>query len=338
LEQAKLHWRNKSIYQQGLLALAAHRMNPKSPFAQMVVDSLKNQAIIDSTEGMYWKPSWGFYWYELPIETQAIMIELFEEVAKDEAAVYSLKLWLLQQKKGAAWASTKATTTASYALLMSGEDWLDNQGGLRIKIGKETISSKDQTQETGTGYFKKTWAADAIQKELANITIENKNNSPALGAAYWQYFESFENINTFQETPLKIKKELFLQTQTTKGVVNTPIKESRLKPGDLVLVRIELEVGKKMEYLHLKDMRAAGFEPTNVLSSYKYQNGMGYYEMTKDASSNFFFSQLKKGKYVFEYTLRAVHKGQFSNGITTIQSMYAPEFTAHSKAIHIVIE
>ncbi len=338
LEQAKLHWRNKSIYQQGLLALAAHRMNPKSPFAQMVVDSLKKQAIVDSTEGMYWKPSWGFYWYELPIETQAIMIELFEEVAKDEAAVYSLKLWLLQQKKGAAWASTKATTTASYALLMSGEDWLDNQGGLRIKIGKETISSKDQTQETGTGYFKKTWAADAIQKELANITIENKNNSPALGAAYWQYFESFENINTFQETPLKIKKELFLQTQTTKGVVNTPIKESRLKPGDLVLVRIELEVGKKMEYLHLKDMRAAGFEPTNVLSSYKYQNGMGYYEMTKDASSNFFFSQLKKGKYVFEYTLRAVHKGQFSNGITTIQSMYAPEFTAHSKPIHIVIE
>jgi hypothetical protein len=338
LEQAKLHWRNKSTYQQGLLALTAYRINKKSQFAQMIVNSLRNQATVDSTEGMYWEQPWSFYWYRLPIETQAIMIELFEEVAKDEAAVYSLKLWLLQQKKGAAWASTKATTTASYALLMSGGDWLDNEAGLSIKIGQETIESKDQAQEIGTGYFKKTWSADAIQKDLANITIENKNSSPAIGAAYWQYFENFENINSFQETPLKIKKELFLQTQTTKGTINTPIKESNLKPGDLILVRIELEVGKDMEYLHLKDMRAAGFEPTNVLSSYKYQNGMGYYEMTKDASSNFFFSQLRKGKHVFEYTLRAAHKGQFSNGITTVQSMYTPEFTAHSKAINIVIE
>lgn len=340
LEQAKLHWRNKSIHQQGILALAAYRMNPESEFAQIIVDSLKNQAVVDSTKGMYWKQNWGFYWYKLPIETQALMIELFEEVAKDEAAVYSLKLWLLQQKKGAAWASTKATTTASYALLMSGKNWLENQGGLEIKIGNQKISSKDQDQEIGTGYFKKTWSAETIQKDFANISIENKNSSPALGAAYWQYFEKFENINSFQKTPLKIKKELFLQTQTTKGAVtvNTLIQESSLKPGDLVLVRIELEVGQAMEYLHLKDMRAAGFEPTNVFSTYKYQNGMGYYEMTKDASSNFFFSQLKKGKYVFEYTLRAVHKGTFSNGITTIQSMYAPEFTAHSKAVDIIIE
>lgn len=338
LEQAELHWRNKSIHQQGILALAAHRMNSKSTFAQTVVDSLKNQAIIDSMKGMYWKQAWGFYWYELPIETQAVMIELFDEVGKDDDAVYWLKLWLLQQKKGAAWASTKATTTASYALLKSGGNWLENEGGLDIQIGSQNISSTNEAQETGTGYFKKTWSAEAVQKDFANITIDNKNASPAFGAAYWQYFEHFENINTFQTTPLKIKKELFIQTQTTKGVVNTPIKEASLKPGDLVLVKIELEVGQEMEFLHLKDMRAAGFEPTNVLSAYKYQNGMGYYEMTKDASSNFFFSQLKKGKYVFEYTLRAVHKGQFSNGITTIQSMYAPEFTAHSEAIDITIE
>lgn len=338
LEQATLHWRNKSIHQQGILALAAHRMNPNSPFAQMVVDSLRNQAVVDSSKGMYWKQSWGFNWYKLPIETQATMIELFEEVAKDESAVYLLKLWLLQQKKGAAWASTKATTTASYALLISGGNWLENQGGLDIRIGNQNISSAEEAQETGTGYFKKTWSAEAIQKDFANISIDNKNSSPAFGAAYWQYFENFENINSFQETPLKIKKELFVQTQTIKGAVNTPIQKSDLKPGDLVLVRIELEVGQEMEYLHLKDMRAAGFEPTNVLSSYKYQNGMGYYEMTKDASSNFFFSRLKEGKYVFEYTLRAVHKGEFSNGITTIQSMYAPEFTAHSKAIKILIK
>ncbi|WMX12542.1 alpha-2-macroglobulin family protein [Aureispira sp. CCB-E] len=338
LEQAKLHWRNKSIYQQGLLALAAHRIRPQSKYAQMIADSLKNQAIIDSTQGMYWTQPWGFYSHQLPIETQAIMIELFEEVAKDDAAVYLLKLWLLRQKKGTAWASTKATTTACYALLMSGNNWLDHSIGLDIQIGKESFSSTTMDQELGTGYFQKTWPSDSINKDMAIISITNKNNTPALGAAYWQYFEQFENIHTFQETPLKIKKELFLQTPSTTGVVHTPIQTTDIKPGDLILVKIELEVGQTMEYLHLKDMRAAGFEPTNVLSRYHYQNGIGYYQMTKDASSNFFFRELKKGAYTFEYTLRAVHKGQFSNGITTIQSMYAPEFTAHSEAIDVIIK
>ena len=79
-----------------------------------------------------------------------------------------------------------------------------------------------------------------------------------------------------------------------------------------------------MEYLHLKDMRAAGFEPINVLSQYKWQGGLGYYESTRDASTNFFISYLPKGTYVFEYPLRVVHAGDFSNGITTIQCMYAP--------------
>jgi hypothetical protein len=84
-------------------------------------------------------------------------------------------------------------------------------------------------------------------------------------------------------------------------------------------------------------MRASGFEPTNVFSQYKWQDGLGYYESTRDASTNFFFSHLPKGTYVFEYPLVISHSGNFSNGITSIQCMYAPEFASHSEGIRVYV-
>ncbi|MGY0038690.1 alpha-2-macroglobulin family protein [Pedobacter sp. NJ-S-72] len=119
----------------------------------------------------------------------------------------------------------------------------------------------------------------------------------------------------------------------------TPLNPANvLKPGDLLKVRIEIYADRDMEYVHLKDMRSAGFEPINVISQYKYQDGLGYYESTKDASTNFFISYLRKGVYVFEYALRVTHAGDFSNGITSLQCMYAPEFTTHSEGIRVKVK
>ena len=111
-----------------------------------------------------------------------------------------------------------------------------------------------------------------------------------------------------------------------------------LKVGDKVKVRIELRVDRAMEYVHMKDMRASALEPVNVISAYKWQGGLGYYESTKDASTNFFFNYLPKGTYVFEYPLFVTHTGSFSNGITTIQCMYAPEFSSHSEGVKINVD
>jgi uncharacterized protein YfaS (alpha-2-macroglobulin family) len=111
-----------------------------------------------------------------------------------------------------------------------------------------------------------------------------------------------------------------------------------LRVGDKIKVRIVLRVDRDMEYVHMKDMRASSLEPVNVLSSYKWQGGLGYYESTKDAATNFFFSSLQKGTYVFEYPLFVTHEGNFSNGITTVQCMYAPEFTAHSEGVRIEVK
>ena len=149
--------------------------------------------------------------------------------------------------------------------------------------------------------------------------------------------EDLDKITT-AETPLKLSKELFLKTNTDKGEEITEItSETKLQVGDLVRVRIELRSDRNMEFIHMKDMRASGLEPINVLSQFKWQDGLGYYESTKDASTNFFFDYLPKGVYVFEYDLRVNNAGNMSNGITTIQSMYAPEFSSHSEGVRINI-
>ena len=174
---------------------------------------------------------------------------------------------------------------------------------------------------------------------MANVKVTNPNKVVAWGAAYWQYFEQLDKIKFFKDTPLKLNKKLFKMQNTDRGIVSTPVLDnSTLVPGDKINVRVELRVDRPMEYVHLKDMRASGFEPVNVLSGYRWQDGLGYYESTRDAATNFFIDYLPKGTYVFEYQLVVNHKGNFSNGITTIQCMYAPEFTSHSEGIRVMVK
>ena len=223
---------------------------------------------------------------------------------------------------------------------MSGDTWLQETKQVDIIFPDKTLNgdiAKSQANaEAGTGYFKHTWTE--VNPNLSSVKVNNPNTVSAWGAAYWQYFEDLDKITTFEETPLQLNKKVFKESQGDRGAAMEPVKEgSQLAVGDKLIVRIELRVDRDMEFVHMKDMRASGFEPMNVFSQYKWQGGLGYYESTKDASTNFFFDILPKGTYVFEYPVRVVHQGDFSNGVTTIQSMYAPEFASHSEGVRIKV-
>ncbi len=347
-KQAQQYWVGQSKYMQGMIALGLNRTGDvKTPAA--VLKSLKETSITNEELGMYWKDQTnGWFWYQAPIETQALLIEAFQEVGKDTKAVDDLRTWLLKNKQTNNWKTTKATAEACYALLLQGTEWLSNEPVVEIKLGTATISSTENKQEAGTGYFKKTIEGTKVTPQMGNISvtvsqpISQATNKPissvSWGGIYWQYFEDLDKI-TAASTPLKLSKKLFVEKNTDRGPVITPVNDGdAIKIGDKVKVRVELRVDRDMEYVHMKDMRASALEPVNVLSQYKWQGGLGYYESTKDASTNFFFSYLRKGTYVFEYTLFATHAGNFSNGITTIQCMYAPEFTSHSEGVRINVE
>ncbi|MCW3086232.1 MAG: hypothetical protein JWP12_3598 [Bacteroidetes bacterium] len=340
LGQEKKYWLENSRYMQGMIALAQNRYADKTT-ALAIMKSLKENALNSEEMGMYWKENYeGFYWYQAPIESQALLIEAFDEVTNDKKSVDDLKVWLLKSKQTQDWKTTKATTEAVYALLLRGTDWLSTESNVEISMGDVKIDPKnlpDVKQEAGTGYFKTSWSGSNIKPEMGEITVTKKDNGVSWGAVYWQYFEQLDKI-TPSKTPLVLKKQLFLQKNTDAGPVIEPITEKTLlKVGDKIKVRIELRVDRDMEYVQMKDMRASGFEPTNVISTYKWQDGLGYYESTRDAATNFFFDRLPKGTYVFEYPLVVTHNGDFSNGITSIQCMYAPEFSSNSEGIRVKV-
>jgi hypothetical protein len=343
--QAKKYWLSNGKYLQAMIALALHRTNDAAT-PKAIIRSLKENAIANEELGMYWK-EWstgGYYWHQAPIESQAMMIEAFTDINRNNNTINDLKTWLLKQKQTQNWKTTKATAEACYALLLGGTSWLAEENKVTISAGGTIIKTVDDKTEAGTGYFKKTIPAQDVKSAMGNITVAIEKNdrkaAPAIGwgAAYWQYFEDLDQI-TAAATPLKLTKRLFVEKNTDKGPALEAISDgATLKVGDKVIVRIELKVDRAMEYVHMKDMRAACMEPINVISEYKYHGGLGYYETTKDASTNFFFGWLAKGSYVFEYPVFVTHAGNFSNGITTIQCMYAPEFSSHSEGIRVNVE
>ena len=338
--QIQKYWLSRSLYAKGLMALTMQRMADDDT-AKKILTSLKENSITTDELGMYWKSNTSsWYWHQAPIETQALMIEAFSEIENDKKTIDNLKVWLLKNKQTNQWQTTKATTEAVYALLLKGGDWLSVSEMVAVVIGGKPIEPAtldDVKVEAGTGYYKTTWSASEIEPQMATVTLTKKGDGIAWGALYWQYFEDLDKISS-AETPLSLKKRLFKKINTDTGEeISELTSETQLKVGDLVRVRIELRSDRAMEFIHMKDMRAAGLEPINVLSQYKYQDGLGYYESTRDASTNFFFDYLPKGVYVFEYDLRVNNAGNMSNGITTIQSMYAPEFSSHSEGVRIKV-
>lgn len=334
------YWNDYNLYAKGQIALNLFR-NDKKTIANKILKSLKENSITSDELGMYWKENTaGYYYYQAPVETQALLIETFAEIENDTKSIDNLKIWLLKNKQTNRWKTTKATTEAIYALLLNGSDWISVEETVALKVGDKNINPSAMENvkiEAGTGYFKTSWNREEITPNMGKVTITKKEKGIAWGGLYWQYFEDLDKI-TSAETPLKLKKNLFLKVNSATGKELQEISQkTNLKVGDLITVRIELKVDRDMEFIHMKDMRASGVEPINVLSKYKWQDGLGYYESTKDAATNFFFDRLPKGIYIFEYDVSVNNAGNFSNGITTIQSMYAPEFSSHSSGKRIKI-
>lgn len=338
--QAEKFWLEQSKYLQGFIALALQRKG-NTAAAMSIVRSLKEHALQSSEMGMYWRDPAGYFWYQDPIDRQALMIEVFSEVSGDSLAVEKMKIWLLKHKQTHDWKTGRSTANAIYALLLKGTDLLESDRLVKVTLGNEQVdpvASDGVTPEAGTGYFQVSWAGSDIKPEMGMISITKEDRGVAWGAVYWQYYEDLDRISPAQ-SPLSIEKEIYREMNSPDGPVLEKIgQEKPLLVGDKIKVRIIVRTDRDMEYIHMKDMRSASFEPVNVLSGYRYQGGLGYYEATRDAAVNFYFDHLRKGTYVFEYPLMVTQAGEFSNGITSIQCLYAPEFGAHSEGARVRVE
>ena len=335
LQQAITYWGVRSIRDQGTIALVLAKKG-KTKEVEELLASFKERAIVDPKQGMYFKYNNGYDWSELPIETHTFMMEVYATVAKDKKALALMQKWLLNKKFKEHWKTTTATTSAIYALFAYDDSLLTHSKPIEITFNsnipyqKRLNDARKHAQE-GTGYFKVSF--EKFDKSMAELELNNPNSIEAYGALYWQYFEDLDKVKKFRETPLALSRRLYV----LRGGNYEPVDFRPLRVGDKVKVEIELKVNKTMEYVMLKDSRASTFEPLEVLSGYRY-NGVGYYQSTKDAATYFFMDKLYKGVYHFSYPMVVTHKGVFSNGIASAESVYAPEFKSHSQGVQVVVE
>jgi uncharacterized protein YfaS (alpha-2-macroglobulin family) len=362
LKQSRKFWLKTDCRQtQGHLAIALYRFNAFSSVADTtprdIMKSLKERSVSNEEMGMFWRDTeLSWWWYRAPIETQALMIEAFDEVMGDLPAVEDCRVWLLKQKQTQDWKTTKATADAVYALLLRGKDILSSEALVQVQLDGVDVtpvaadvrrlkSSSSQPStlnpqpavEPGTGFYEYRFAPDQIKPKLGEITVKKVDAGVAWGSVNWQYLEDMSKVTPYEGTPLKLNKTLYVKINTAKGPVLEPVK-GPLNVGDELVVRIELRVDRDMEYVHLKDQRGSGTEPVNVLSRYKYQDGLAYYESTRDTASHFFIDYLPKGTYVFEYSTRVQLRGQYQTGVAQIQCMYAPEFNSHSQSLPLTVK
>jgi hypothetical protein len=339
LEQAKKYTLTGNNFLQALTAVILKENNMQKE-AVDILKSLKERSLYNEELGIYWRNEKGWQWFMSPVETQAAIINAFNRLDYDIASIDKMKIWLLKQKQTQRWTTTTATAEAVYTLLITGDANMLNENSLvKIKLNGKVVDTNnyDKPIESGTGYFKLSWKGDEIKEDMAKIDISNPNNHLSWGAVYWQYFEDINKI-TSAETSLKVEKRVYKEVITKNGPLLIDIDSTLLKTGDKLIVRLIISTDRDMEFITLKDTHACGMEVDNQLSGYQFAGGLAYYRENKDASANFYIRYMNKGKYVLEYPVYLNQKGIFQLGIATIQSMYAPEFSAHSHGRNIKVE
>jgi len=262
---------------------------------------------------------------------QALIVEAFKEVKKPQETINKLNAWLISRKSQTSWGTTKATTESLYAILLGEDQRAISKETIKIKVGNEKINTaknKNLTLEEAVGMFSYRWLANQIKPAMGKIEVENKTSKPVFGGIYWQYFEDLNQIKKSQEGVLNINRTYYSENKA--GIWELITSETKLELGQKVKVQLEIEAKRDLSFIHVKDNRPATFEPLDILSQYHYKTGMIYYQTNKDASTNFFFDYLPKGNHKLEYEVRLNNIGSFTSGISTIQSMYAPEHSSHT--------
>lgn len=298
---------------------------------------LKETSTNTETQGVYWKQNlndWG--WYSSKTVNHAGALEAFQKLTPtDETFIEEMKIWLITQKEVNSWGNSRGTAEVIFMILNSGKSWTSAESDkAEITWGGKQLNPQTQA----TGYVKQSVTSDNLDKKLSTVTVKKDSPGIVQGGLFWRYYEDLDNIKS-SESYISISKELYKKVKTENGEQLVKFNEnSPIKVGDKVTVRMILNTDRNMEFIHLKDMRAAGFEPLHVISGYQWKNNLGYYRSTKDASTNFYIEYMPKGKYVFEYDYVANASGIFSNGITTLQNYYAPQMNAHTQGTKVEIK
>ena len=315
-----------TIYGKALGAIILQQAG-KVAEAKLFMQSLMEYSVVTDEMGRYFDtPKARYSWFSYKIPTEVAAMEAIQRITKDTKAIDEMKRWLLKQKQTQTWETLIATADAVYALMATGaSDLLANTGGVEITLGKEMIRTP---VDDAIGYIKKTVIGDVMN--IKKVRVDKEGTGMGWGAVYAQYLESMDQIGE-QGNGLSVSRQLYKGDEALNESVP-------LKVGDKITVRLTVKADRDMDFVQIKDDRAACMEPLQAVSGFRWSNGLGYYQATKDASTQFFIDQMRKGTYVIEYQVYVNRTGEYQTGIATVQSAYAPEFGGHTGGYRVMVE
>ena len=317
----------ETLYTQAQLALIFHRHGDRKA-ALDLLRRLKEKALTSDEMGMYWRDNTsGWFWYQRPIETQALLIQAFAEITpKDTVTIGLMQQWLLKQKQTTHWGNSRATAEAIQALMVENDE-------LRVKSGDDvvglTVFGTGMTAESkgAEGYRSRRWSGVDLDVLRANgnsdIVISKQDNGIAWGAVYYQFTDDLDKIPA-SEMGITLKRSYR--------------HEGPLKVGDRVKVRIDITCDRAMDYLELIDGRPSCMEPVSTRAGWRWNDGISFYVVVNNTDTRCYIEHIDKGKYSFEYEVYVTNPGSFMTGVATMQCMYAPEFRAIAPAQIIAVE
>ena len=298
LNKLRTDWRRYEVEDLAYIALILDRNNVKD-ISTLIIKSLRERAI---------KNELGMYWRNISVENEARILEAFDEIEPQTEEIDNMRLWILTQKRTNMWENERASVEAISALVNTGTDWTESDNVSII-----------------------------YKEDYSYAEIDNQSDHVVWGGLYRQYFVSIDKVQKHNDA-MKITRKLFVAQIIDNETKYLPIEEANIKVGDKVKVEIAFENSQDMEFVYLKDMRGACFEPTEQLSRYHWDNGLWYYQSTTDVSMEYFFESLPKGKHTVSYEVYVTKDGSFSAGYAQIQCQYAPEFGAYSNGDRIIMQ
>ena len=337
-----------SYTRQAEIALILHRIG-RTQEAEKIVENLRKQAVTDRNQGMYWRRKYeGRYypWYEAPIEQQALLIEAFCEISPREEELSAMKQWLLLQKKGNEWQSTRATMAAVYALLLDAPKTLLQEAHTSVTVGGKTFSTAGTADKNGTGYLQHTWNLEEITPSLGEVAVRTDTSHPVIGACHWQYWEVVEKVES-TGSGLTVSRSYFHQPKTAGGYAEPVTADNPARLGERITVRVTVTSDRDLDFVHVTDPRPAAFEPVNENKRYFSMSGLYWVEHPRyvrwsqdirDASTEFFFRHFPKGTFAVEYDVFATQTGEFTTGIPEVECLYAPEWRGQSTTAKVIIQ
>ena len=312
------------IYDRALIATILHKAGKKVK-ADELARSILEYSVATPEMGRYFDtPKARYSWGSYRIPTQVVAIEALSGILKEPLAIAEMKQWLLKQKQMQVWDNPVATADAVYAFLSGDDNRLAENSTMKAEIAGTAVVAPDDA----LGYVRRSFSGNEVGAR--QIEIAHTGAGIGWGAVYAQCLEDMDQLQSAKGNGLKITRAYYRDGKEVSS-------KTDLHVGDELIVRLTVKADRDMDFVQIKDTRAACMEPKEALSGYRQSDATGYYQVMRDASAKFFIDKLRKGIVQIEYKVYIDRPGTYQTGIATVQSAYAPEFGGHTKSLSVTV-